>query len=93
MTNEEEGTRCQKIYNISASATIWIKQTLGPRAKNPVVESRPLSKIKAIHPSGFIMPQRNKKGSSERAQPVLLQWPGNQNSPSIDDLNLPDSDD
>lgn len=34
-----------------------------------------------------------KKTGSGWAQPILLQQPRNQNSPSIDDLNLPDSDD
>lgn len=33
MTNEKEGTRCQKIYYIPAAAAICTKQTLGPSAK------------------------------------------------------------
>lgn len=38
MTNEKEGTQCQKIYCIPAAAAICIRQTPGPRAKNPAVK-------------------------------------------------------
>lgn len=99
MANERGGGRerhmtSQKIYYISASATICIKeQTLALRAKNSVVQSHRLSETNAIHPSGFIVPRRNRKDSSVWAGPILLQLPQNQNNPSIDDLNLLDSDD